>query len=123
MVNVDNFAVMERFSGLGNRIEEAIRQAIKEESKQKWHGLPFTKLEARWAITLAAANVVGKARKPDAAWWAAHPGLTEEHRLAQYDEVELEKCIHVLRMLIDPYLALEGAPHQVTEDEISSFRI
>jgi hypothetical protein len=94
----------ERFEGLAYRLTEAIRQAIKDQSKdeQKWGGLHFTEAEARSAIACAVARVVGKPIDPDDAWWAAHPDLTEEDCFIQYDEAELERFIDELRMVIDP---------------------
>jgi hypothetical protein len=93
-----------RFEGLTYRITEAIRQAIKDESKemQKWGGLAFTEAEARPAIACAVATVVGKPKDPDDAWQVAHPDLTEEDCFLQYDEAELEKFIEELRMALDP---------------------
>ena len=94
----------ERFGGLAFRITEAIRQAIKDQSKdeQEWGGLRVTEAEARPAIACAVATVVGNPTDPDDAWWAAHPNLTEEDWFVQYDEAELERFIDELRMVIDP---------------------
>ena len=94
----------ERFVGLTCRITDAIRQAIKDQSKdeQEWGGLRFTEAEARPAIACAVATVVGKPRNPDAAWWDAHPDVTEEDYLLQHDEAEIEKFIDELRQVINP---------------------
>ena len=94
----------ERFGGLAFRITEAIRQAIKDQSKdeQEWGGLRVTEAEARPAIACAVATLVGNPTDPDDAWWAAHPNLTEEDWFVQYDEAELERFIDELRMVIDP---------------------
>jgi hypothetical protein len=99
----------ERMDGLEQSITEAIEQAIKAkgEEEQAIADLPFNRAEVRSVLALAVARIVGNPKDPDDAWWSAHPDVTDDSLLLQYDEAEIEKFIDDVWIAIDPNRSIE----------------